>query len=126
MDKALLDYEVSIDADCKLLTVGKPFAIEGINQSLLIHSYSGWAHFANLASHKCQSQRQNAIHLPWCSFSTHKHLAIKLLKLGIYFSPTPQTCIYLLLGRGGKKKKENIVVTQMILLQIPGSGGIMS
>lgn len=32
MDKALLDYEVSIDADCKLLTVGKPFAIEGNNQ----------------------------------------------------------------------------------------------
>lgn len=30
MDKALLDYEVSIDADCKLLTVGKPFAIEGM------------------------------------------------------------------------------------------------
>ncbi|KAM6945698.1 glutamate receptor ionotropic, NMDA 3B [Aplochiton taeniatus] len=29
MDKALLDYEVSIDTDCKLLTVGKPFAIEG-------------------------------------------------------------------------------------------------
>ncbi|XP_063085274.1 glutamate receptor ionotropic, NMDA 3B isoform X2 [Cavia porcellus] len=29
MDKALLDYEVSIDPDCKLLTVGKPFAIEG-------------------------------------------------------------------------------------------------
>ncbi|XP_064197000.1 glutamate receptor ionotropic, NMDA 3B-like isoform X3 [Anguilla rostrata] len=29
MDKALLDYEVSIDADCKLLTVGNPFAIEG-------------------------------------------------------------------------------------------------
>ncbi|XP_034872075.1 glutamate receptor ionotropic, NMDA 3A [Mirounga leonina] len=29
MDKALLDYKVSIDADCKLLTVGKPFAIEG-------------------------------------------------------------------------------------------------
>uniref|UniRef100_A0A4W3KED2 Glutamate receptor n=1 Tax=Callorhinchus milii TaxID=7868 RepID=A0A4W3KED2_CALMI len=29
MDKALLDYEVSIDAECKLLTVGKPFAIEG-------------------------------------------------------------------------------------------------
>lgn len=29
MDKALLDYEVSIDADCKILTVGKPFAIEG-------------------------------------------------------------------------------------------------
>uniref|UniRef100_A0A3P8S1E8 Glutamate receptor n=1 Tax=Amphiprion percula TaxID=161767 RepID=A0A3P8S1E8_AMPPE len=28
MDKALLDYEVSIDADCKLATVGKPFAIE--------------------------------------------------------------------------------------------------
>uniref|UniRef100_A0A3Q3E1B1 Glutamate receptor n=1 Tax=Hippocampus comes TaxID=109280 RepID=A0A3Q3E1B1_HIPCM len=25
----LLDFEVSIDADCKLLTVGKPFAIEG-------------------------------------------------------------------------------------------------
>lgn len=29
MDKALLDYEVSIDAECKMLTVGKPFAIEG-------------------------------------------------------------------------------------------------
>ena len=29
MDKALLDYEVSIDTDCKMLTVGKPFAIEG-------------------------------------------------------------------------------------------------
>ncbi|XP_004632971.1 glutamate receptor ionotropic, NMDA 3B [Octodon degus] len=29
MDKSLLDYEVSIDPDCKLLTVGKPFAIEG-------------------------------------------------------------------------------------------------
>ncbi|XP_075901314.1 glutamate receptor ionotropic, NMDA 3B isoform X2 [Nelusetta ayraudi] len=29
MDKALLDYEVSIDADCQLATVGKPFAIEG-------------------------------------------------------------------------------------------------
>uniref|UniRef100_A0A3Q2Q0S3 Glutamate receptor n=1 Tax=Fundulus heteroclitus TaxID=8078 RepID=A0A3Q2Q0S3_FUNHE len=29
MDKALLDYEVSIDAECKLATVGKPFAIEG-------------------------------------------------------------------------------------------------
>lgn len=29
MDKSLLDYEVSIDADCQLLTVGKPFAIEG-------------------------------------------------------------------------------------------------
>ncbi|XP_010021314.1 PREDICTED: glutamate receptor ionotropic, NMDA 3B-like, partial [Nestor notabilis] len=28
MDKSLLDYEVSIDSDCKLLTVGKPFAIE--------------------------------------------------------------------------------------------------
>uniref|UniRef100_A0A803U105 Glutamate receptor n=1 Tax=Anolis carolinensis TaxID=28377 RepID=A0A803U105_ANOCA len=29
MDKSLLDYEVSIDSDCKLITVGKPFAIEG-------------------------------------------------------------------------------------------------
>ncbi|KAM4575412.1 LOW QUALITY PROTEIN: glutamate receptor ionotropic, NMDA 3B [Fundulus diaphanus] len=29
MDKALLDYEVSIDAECKLATVGKPFAVEG-------------------------------------------------------------------------------------------------
>nr|XP_021561219.1 glutamate receptor ionotropic, NMDA 3B [Neomonachus schauinslandi] len=29
MDKSLLDYEVSTDADCKLLTVGKPFAMEG-------------------------------------------------------------------------------------------------
>lgn len=94
MDKALLDYEVSIDADCKLLTVGKPFAIEGINQSLLIHLYSGCAQFANLASHKCQSQKQRAIHLPLFSFSTHKHLAMKLLKLGIYFSPIQQIFIY--------------------------------
>ncbi|TNN86344.1 Glutamate receptor ionotropic, NMDA 3A [Liparis tanakae] len=31
MDKALLDYEVSIDADCKTLTVGKPFAIEDVS-----------------------------------------------------------------------------------------------
>ena len=102
MDKALLDYEVSIDADCKLLTVGKPFAIEGINQSLLIHFHSGCARFANLASHKCQSQRQNAIHLPLFSFSMHKHLAIKLLKLGIYFLPTPQIFIYPTV-RGEKK-----------------------
>lgn len=89
MDKALLDYEVSIDADCKLLTVGKPFAIEGLRQSLSVRSDSGYAHFANLASHKCQSQRQKAIHLPLFLFSAHKHLALKLLKLGIYFSPTP-------------------------------------
>lgn len=75
MDKALLDYEVSIDADCKLLTVGKPFAIEGMSQSLLIHFDSGYARFANLASHKCQSHRQKAIHLPSFSFSTHKHLS---------------------------------------------------
>lgn len=33
MDKALLDYEVSIDADCRMLTVGKPFAIEGTDAS---------------------------------------------------------------------------------------------
>uniref|UniRef100_A0A8C4U9L4 Glutamate receptor n=1 Tax=Falco tinnunculus TaxID=100819 RepID=A0A8C4U9L4_FALTI len=32
MDKSLLDYEVSIDSDCKLLTVGKPFAIEGLGR----------------------------------------------------------------------------------------------
>lgn len=36
MDKALLDYEVSIDADCKTLTVGKPFAIEGKRRKLII------------------------------------------------------------------------------------------
>ncbi|KAM9848819.1 glutamate receptor ionotropic, NMDA 3B [Aulostomus maculatus] len=34
MDKALLDYEVSIDTDCKLATVGKPFAIEGYGVGL--------------------------------------------------------------------------------------------
>lgn len=38
MDKALLDYEVSIDADCKLLTVGKPFAIEGTDTSTHTHT----------------------------------------------------------------------------------------
>lgn len=36
MDKALLDYEVSIDADCKTLTVGKPFAIEGNTWKLIM------------------------------------------------------------------------------------------
>lgn len=36
MDKALLDYEVSIDADCKTLTVGKPFAIEGNVQAVIL------------------------------------------------------------------------------------------
>lgn len=94
MDKALLDYEVSVDADCKLLTVGKPFAMEGINQSFLIHFYSECAQFANLESHKCQCQRQRAIHLPLFSFSALKHSAIKLLKLGIYFLPTPPTYCY--------------------------------
>ncbi|XP_026994767.2 glutamate receptor ionotropic, NMDA 3B isoform X1 [Tachysurus fulvidraco] len=38
MDKALLDYQVSIDAECKLLTVGKPFAIEGYGIGLPRHS----------------------------------------------------------------------------------------
>uniref|UniRef100_A0A8C3Y1F9 Glutamate receptor n=1 Tax=Catharus ustulatus TaxID=91951 RepID=A0A8C3Y1F9_CATUS len=38
MDKSLLDYEVSIDSDCKLLTVGKPFAIEGA-PSMFISRY---------------------------------------------------------------------------------------
>uniref|UniRef100_A0A3Q2ZX24 Glutamate receptor n=1 Tax=Kryptolebias marmoratus TaxID=37003 RepID=A0A3Q2ZX24_KRYMA len=40
MDKALLDYEVSIDADCKLATVGKPFAIETLQM--------GISHFSGL------------------------------------------------------------------------------
>lgn len=39
MDKALLDYEVSIDAECKLLTVGKPFAIEGMGPSNILHIF---------------------------------------------------------------------------------------
>lgn len=39
MDKALLDYEVSIDADCKTLTVGKPFAIEGNALKLIWDSF---------------------------------------------------------------------------------------
>lgn len=37
MDKALLDYEVSIDADCKMLTVGKPFAIEGKSRNVKVY-----------------------------------------------------------------------------------------
>lgn len=37
MDKSLLDYEVSIDSDCKLLTVGKPFAIEGMGKGIYVH-----------------------------------------------------------------------------------------
>lgn len=41
MDKALLDYEVSIDADCKTLTVGKPFAIEGNLWELIIFAHLG-------------------------------------------------------------------------------------
>jgi len=44
MDKALLDYEVSIDADCKLLTVGKPFAIEG-KQNVPVKLFY-WTHWA--------------------------------------------------------------------------------
>lgn len=39
MDKALLDYEVSIDADCKTLTVGKPFAIEGNVQAYQLWTF---------------------------------------------------------------------------------------
>ncbi|KAM9688327.1 LOW QUALITY PROTEIN: glutamate receptor ionotropic, NMDA 3B [Trichechus inunguis] len=38
MDKSLLDYEVSIDANCKLLTVGKPLVIEGYGIGLLRNS----------------------------------------------------------------------------------------
>lgn len=48
MDKALLDYEVSIDADCKLLTVGKPFAIEGNNKFYNILLYFSCVAFALL------------------------------------------------------------------------------
>lgn len=48
MDKALLDYEVSIDADCKLLTVGKPFAIEGNNPFYNTPLCSSCAEFALL------------------------------------------------------------------------------
>lgn len=48
MDKALLDYEVSIDADCKLLTVGKPFAIEGNNHFCNTLLCSSSAEFALL------------------------------------------------------------------------------
>lgn len=75
MDKALLDYEVSIDADCKLLTVGKPFAIEGINHSWF--PFAKDALFAKLASHRCQKQR--VIHCPMVSFLTHKHSATKFV-----------------------------------------------
>uniref|UniRef100_A0A8C7GB30 Glutamate receptor n=1 Tax=Oncorhynchus kisutch TaxID=8019 RepID=A0A8C7GB30_ONCKI len=39
MDKALLDHEVSIDAECKTLTVGKPFAIEGYGIGLRQNSH---------------------------------------------------------------------------------------
>lgn len=48
MDKALLDYEVSIDADCKLLTVGKPFAIEGNNEFYGMVLYFTYVAFAIL------------------------------------------------------------------------------
>lgn len=41
MDKALLDYEVSIDAECKLATVGKPFAIEGECVCCTMHQFCG-------------------------------------------------------------------------------------
>jgi len=48
MDKALLDYEVSIDADCKLLTVGKPFAIEGNSEFYSMVLYFTYVAFALL------------------------------------------------------------------------------
>lgn len=80
MDKALLDYEVSIDADCKLLTVGKPFAMEGINQSLLIRFYSGCVHFASLASKSQMPKAEVKSYFSSLVFIfNYKQLAIKLL-----------------------------------------------
>ncbi len=45
MDKALLDYEVSIDTDCKLLTVGKPFAIEGKKNAQIEYEKCNWTDY---------------------------------------------------------------------------------
>ncbi len=45
MDKALLDYEVSIDTDCKLLTVGKPFAIEGKQNAQKEYEKFNWTDY---------------------------------------------------------------------------------
>lgn len=50
MDKSLLDYEVSVDTDCKLLTVGKPFAIEGETSRARVSRAAG-----RLGAHRGQS-----------------------------------------------------------------------
>lgn len=68
MDKALLDYEVSIDADCKLLTVGKPFAIEGNNQFYNILLYFSCVAFALLWFDILKGSMQVKLQTPWRSW----------------------------------------------------------
>ena len=65
MDKALLDYEVSIDADCKLLTVGKPFAIEGNNQLSNTLLCSSCAEFALLCCGILSENTEVEVRTPW-------------------------------------------------------------
>ncbi|XP_073447307.1 glutamate receptor ionotropic, NMDA 3A [Aquarana catesbeiana] len=64
MDKALLDYEVSIDAECKLLTVGKPFAIEGYGIGLPPNSLLT-SNISELISQYKSSGLMDTLHDKW-------------------------------------------------------------
>ncbi|XP_040926639.1 glutamate receptor ionotropic, NMDA 3A isoform X2 [Betta splendens] len=67
MDKALLDYEVSIDADCKLATVGKPFAIEADTNPTVTWTYyttSGIRWFP--VGTECLLSRRLVDHIMFC------------------------------------------------------------
>ncbi|CAB1415442.1 unnamed protein product [Pleuronectes platessa] len=64
MDKALLDYEVSIDAECKTLTVGKPFAIEGYGIGLPQNSPLT-SNFSELVSQYKSDGFMDTLHDKW-------------------------------------------------------------
>ncbi|XP_032903088.1 glutamate receptor ionotropic, NMDA 3A-like [Amblyraja radiata] len=64
MDKALLDYEVSIDADCKLVTVGKPFAIEGYGIGLP-HNFGLNSNISELISRYKSDGFMDMLHDKW-------------------------------------------------------------
>ncbi|KAF3829677.1 hypothetical protein GH733_003941 [Mirounga leonina] len=86
MDKSLLDYEVSIDADCKLLTVGKPFAMEGYGIGLPQNSPLT----SNLSEFISRYKSSGFIHLlhdKWCKMVPcgKRVLAVtETLRVGVY------------------------------------------